>query len=46
MADASPLERLGACIVCACGAYEHEEVADGFRTCTCFHTQWAHKATG
>lgn len=48
MADAPappkpPLNRIGGCIVCTCEAYSHEAVEDGFRTCTCFHTQWAHK---
>lgn len=35
--------RIGKCIVCTCEKFELNEVADGFPTCVCNHTQWGHK---
>lgn len=50
MSDTTPAEklrarvatRIGPCLACVCEKYERGEYADGFQTCTCFHTQWSH----
>jgi hypothetical protein len=46
-ANAKVATRNGRCVsgTCACEAYEFVSVKDGFATCVCTHTRWAHKDT-
>lgn len=31
-----------AAVTCSCEAYAHAKITDGFPTCVCGHTRWAH----
>lgn len=31
---------------CRCEMFELDRVQDGYRTCTCHHTQWVHSKQG